>query len=149
MRMAVIAVIALTAAAAGFATAQATRPGFRMMKLPLDLPAVGNIDDVRQWRFGRIELIERRGTDDIRIRMRLASEQVVHVVGPREPLAALGRKCGWVQTETQTVAGRADYVERMVAFDADENGRIIAVMSLEPFNRSRARLRRVFGGLGR
>ena len=96
MRMAVIAVIALAAAAAGFATAQATRPGFRMMKLPLDLPAVGNIDDVRQWRFGRIELIERRGTDDIRIRMRLASEQVVHVVGPREPLAALGRKCGLI-----------------------------------------------------
>ena len=146
MRMGVIAVIVVAAAAAGFATAQATRPGLLMMKLPLELPAVGNVDSVRQWRFGRLELIERLGaTGDIRIRMRLANGQVVRVVGPSEQLAALGRACGWVRTETQTVAGRADYVERMIAFDADETGRIIAVISMEPFNRDRARLQRVFG----
>ena len=82
---------------------------------------------------------------DILIDVRLASGEVTRVVGPREPLANLGRSCGWVRTETKTVAGRADYVERMIALDVDENNRIIAVMSLEPFNRDRARLRRVLG----
>ncbi len=147
MRTAVIAAIALIAASAGFAAGQTTRSGLRMMRLPLDLPAVGNIDAVRQWRLARIEQIERRGdTDDIRIRIRLADGRVDWVVGPRAELAALGRACGWVRTESQTVAGRADYVERLVALDADQTGRVIAVISMEPFDRDRSRLRRALGG---
>ena len=144
MRTNVIAAVVVTAAAAGFAIGQSTGSGVRMMKLPLDLPAVGNVDSVKQWRLARIEQIERRGPDDIVIRFRFADGRVERVSGPHEQLAALARACGWVRTETQTVASRADYVERMVAIDADENGRIIAAMSLEPFNRDRARLRRVF-----
>ena len=133
----------IVAAAVGFAAGQSTESGLHRMKLPLELPAVGNIDAVKNWRFARVEQIERSTGPDIRLRLRLADGRTVQVVGPSEQLSALGRACGWVTTETQTVAGRSDYVERLIAFDADETGRIIAVISMEPFNRDRTRLRRV------
>ena len=147
MRIAVIAAIVVVAAAAGFALGQTTQPntGLQRMRLPLDLPAVGNIDAVRKWRIARIESIERSTGDDIRIQIRLANGQVERVVGPRQQLAALGRACGWVRDPNQTVAGRADYVERLIALDVDQTGRIIAVISMEPFNRNRRRLERAFG----
>ena len=116
------------------------------MKLPVPLPAVGNVEAVRKWRFARIERIDRNRTDaDMAITVRFADGTTRQVVGPRDPLAQLGQACGWLRVETQTVAGRADFVERMVALDVDENNRIIAIMSMEPFDRDRARLRRAFG----
>ena len=62
MRTNVVAAVVVTAAAAGFAIGQSTGSGVRMMKLPLDLPAVGNVDSVKQWRLARIEQIERFAT---------------------------------------------------------------------------------------
>ena len=151
MRITIVLIVAVIAAAAGFAVGQTTRradpSGVTLINLPLKLPAVGNLEAVDRWRFGRIELIERRGdTDDILIHVRTADEQVHRIVGPRDPLVALARACRWVDNEWRTVAGRRDYVERMVAFDVDVNGRLIAAISLEPINRSRSRLKRAFGG---
>jgi hypothetical protein len=147
MKTGVIAAVVLAAAAAGFAVGQTTGniAGIKPVKLPVPLPAVGNIDAVKKWRFGRVEQISRNSIDgDITIRVRIANGQTADIVGPRQALSSLARSCGWVATETQTVAGRSDYVERMIAFDVDDAGRFIAVMSMEPFNRDRARLRRAF-----
>ncbi len=145
-RMRVIVVIALAAAAAGFVVARTKDEGSGVIRLPLDLPVVGNVDAVRQWRFGRIESIERSPGEDIGIRIRLANQQVVNVVGPRAPLGDLARACGWIRADPHSIAGRAELVERMIAFDADESGRIIAVISMEPMDRSESRLRRALGG---
>ena len=147
MRISILLGIAALAAAAGFAAGQ-TRPssGHSMMQLPVELPAVGNTDAVKRWRLGRVQAIERRGdSDDIVIHLRTADGRVQRIIGPREPLAILGRRCGWVDADLRVVAGRAGYVERMVAFDVDANGRLIAAISLEPFNRDNNRLRRALG----
>ncbi len=149
MRITRVLGFALLTAAAGFAVGQ-TMPALdsspvTLATLPLKLPAVGNLEAVDKWRFGRVQRIERRsGSDDILIHIRTADEQVHRIVGPREPLTRLARACGWIDGDWRKVAGRRDYVERMIAFDVDDEGRLIAVISLEPFNRSRARLRRAF-----
>ena len=141
------AVLAATTLGGASGQARSQPGGITMIKPAMEFPAIGNIDAVKQWRVGRIERIERRtGTDDVAIDIRTADEQVHRVIGPREPLAFLVRRCGWVSSSTQTFASRSDYVERMVAFDVDSNGRIIAVMSLEPFARSTSRMRRAFCG---
>ncbi len=147
MRISILLGIAALAAAAGFAAGQ-TRPssGHTMMRLPVELPAVGNINAVQRWQLGRVQQIERRGnSDDIVIHLRTAGGRVHRIIGPREQLAILGRRCGWINTDFRVVAGRAGYVERMVAFDVDANGRLIAAISLEPFNRDNNRLRRALG----
>lgn len=147
MRTSLALGIVALAAAVGFAAGQ-TRPAsdHTMMRLPVELPAVGNIDAVQQWRLGRVQQIERWGdSDDIVIHLRTADGQVHRIIGPREPLAVLGRRCGWVDSDFRVVAGRAGYVERMVAFDVDADGRLIAAISLEPFDRDNNRLRRALG----
>ncbi len=148
MKISILLGIAVLAVGVGFAAGQSTRPsGHTMMRLPLELPAVGNVDAVRQWRFGRVQQVERRGgSDDIVISIRTADGRVHRIVGPREPLAVLGRRCGWIAGDINRIAGRAHYVERMVAFDADADNRVIAVISLEPFDRDRNRLLRALGG---
>jgi hypothetical protein len=115
----------------------------RLVKLPLDLPAVGNVDGVRQWRFGRLESVEQRGAGpDIVLNIRTADGSVHKIVAPGPPLAQLARRSNWLTAPDAARPGRATYVERMIAFDADENGRLIAMMSMEPINRARSRLRR-------
>ena len=127
-----------------------TRPqpgpdGITMMRAPFEFPAIGNIDAVRQWRLGRIERLERRaGMDDVLVDVRTPDGRVQQVIMPLEPVGILVRRCGWLSTPTQTFASRSDYVERMIAFDVDRDGRIIALMSLEPFGRNQSRLRRAF-----
>ncbi len=147
MRTSILLGIAVLAAAVGFAAGQ-SRPssGQTMIQLPVQLPAVGNVDAVRQWRLGRLQQIERRGgSEDIVIHLRTADGRVHRIIGPREPLATLGRRCRWIDSDFRVVAGRAGYVERMVAFDVDEDGRLIAAISLEPFDRNNNRLRRALG----
>ena len=130
-------------------TPPTTRPDqVRLMKLPVDLPAVGNIDAVQQWRLGRLEQVEQQsGSSDIRLSIRTANGETLRIVGPTEPLVGLARDSNWF-SEGKTSPGKSDYVERMIAFDVDQNGRLIAMMSLEPVERSHARLRRsICGGL--
>ena len=113
-------------------------PGF-------DFPAVGNVDLVREWRLGRIDRAEiRSGDPDATIRIRDAYGRNWDIVGPRGPLQELARASNWMDPDKQ-FPGSADYVERMVAFDVDESGRLIAMVSLETVHRHRANLRRALG----
>ncbi len=133
---------------AGYALGHSTRDDYPVtwMQLPLKFPAVGNIEGVRQWRFGRVETIERHGdSDDIVITLR-TERGSVRLTGPREPLRRLAATCGWVSGDMRHIAGRRDYVERMIAFDVDADGRLIAALSLEPINRSDSRLERAYRG---
>lgn len=114
----------------------------RMIELPLELPAVGNLDAVKQWHFGRIQGADLTDSPDVVLHIRIEGGRVVDIVAPRAPLSQLARRSDWVATETKSVVGGADYVERMIAFDADANDRLIAMMSLEPLNRDRQRLLR-------
>ena len=144
--MAVLATVVLGRASAQTTTQPARGPGgITMIQPPMEFPAIGNIDAVREWKLGRVDRLERRsGTDDVLVDIRTADDQVHQVIAPREPVAFLLRQCGWLSTPTQTFASQSDYVERMIAFDVDADGRLIAIMSLEPFGRNQARMRRAF-----
>ncbi len=117
-----------------------------LVQLPLGLPAVGNLDAVRQWRFGRIQSTELAGdSPDVRIEIRILNGSVIRVVGPRRELVELARRTNWLNRHKSRPT-RQDYVERMIAFDVDSQQRLIAMMSLEPMDRDRNRLRRALGG---
>ncbi len=144
-----IAVVALAATVViGTVSArQATRPGspVTLFALPLKLPAVGNLGAVREWHFGRLQSVEQAGASpDIHLDIRTPDGAVHRIVGPRVHLAELARASGWV-TSDRVRPVRQDYVERMIAFDADRQQRLIAMISLEPMNRDRNRLRRALG----
>ena len=113
-----------------------------LVKLPLDLPAVGNIDRVKQWRYGRIESVETTAGVNIILRIRTMEDGVLRIVGPGPQLAELAWQSHWISTSAKAKPGRSDYVERMIAFDVDPSGRLIAMMSMEPLPRDRKRLRR-------
>ena len=132
--------------AIGPAAAQRTRPDnpVKVMKLPLELPAVGNFDAVRLWRFGRLQEVEQKAGPDLILSIRTGDGRVQRIVGPAAELAELARQSNWLTT-TKSQPGRSDYVERMIAFDVDRNGRLIAMISLEPQKRDRKRLRRAIG----
>ena len=117
-----------------------------LVQLPLRLPAVGNLDAVRQWRFGRIQSTELAGdSPDVRIEIRTLNGSVIRLVGPRRELVELARRTNWVN-RSKSRPTRQDYIERMIAFDVDSQQRLIAMMSLEPMDRDRNRLRRALGG---
>jgi hypothetical protein len=129
------------------AQSQSTSPAdLRRIRLPLELPAIGNIDAVRNWRFGRIESVVQVGaSDDVTIKIRIESGEVLETIGPRV-LSDLARASNWVSAaDSKDQITRPDYVERMVAFDVDEDRRIIAMVSMEPMDRDRQRLRRGLG----
>ena len=117
----------------------------RLIELPMKFPAVGNIDAVKTWRFGRIQQATRAGNNpDITIDIRLANNSVVTVIGPAAQLRELARQSEWLDPVKQR-PGSADYVERQSAVDGDAQGRIIARASLEPTRRDHNRLRRASG----
>ena len=118
--------------------------------LPMELPAVGNIDDVGQWRIGRVEEIEFSAGTDIRVRIRMRSGGTVRVVMPGSAFEDMAYASDWRDNQfndsfagRRTPVGSKDYVERLVAFDVDRDGRVIAMVSMEPMDRNNNRLRRV------
>lgn len=141
-----IFVLSLALAVIGaFAYAQATQPEtVRRMALPLEFPVVGNSHAVKQWRFGRLERVEDiANTPNVTLFIRTLDGTVLQITGPAAPLDDLARQSDWLTSPDRQSVGRTDYIERMIAFDVDSNGTLIAAASLEPINRSRARLRRV------
>ncbi len=117
-----------------------------LVQLPLRLPAVGNLDAVRQWRFGRIQSTELAGdSPDVRIEIRTLNGSVIRLVGPRRELVEPARRTNWLNRHKSRPT-RQHYIERMIAFDVDSQQRLIAMMSLEPMDRDRNRLRRALGG---
>ncbi len=118
----------------------------RAVRLDLDFPAVGNVDGVRQWRFGRVERVDAIANDpDIWVTFRTGDGNSIRVRSPAAPLDDLARQSNWLTSPDKSMPGRSDYVERMVAFDVDNDGRLIAVASLEPTSRNRNRLRSALG----
>jgi hypothetical protein len=146
MKLFPVLVVAALAFAGGLAAAQSDRPDpvVKLIDLPLKLPAVGNIGAVRQWRFGRLQSVETRGASgDFVLNIRTGDGSVLRMAGPGPQLNELARQSEWIRFGT--TAGRAEYTERMIAFDVDENQRLIAMMSLEPLFRDPNRLRRALG----
>ncbi len=139
------AVLVLLAAISATLAAGQSSP-VTLVQLPRKLPAVGNLDAVRQWRFGRIQSTELAGDHpDVRIEIRTLNGSVIRVVGPRRELVELARRTNWL-SRSKSRPTRQDYVERMIAFDVDSQQRLIAMMSLEPMDRDKNRLRRALGG---
>jgi hypothetical protein len=149
MKLTAVLVAMALAFTAGFAVAQNVRPQptVQLVNLPptLKLPAVGNIGAVRQWKFGRLQSVETRGaTGDVVLTVRTGDGTVIRIVGPRQELRELALASEFVRFASNAPI-RAEYAERMVAYDVDENGRLIAVISLEPVFRDPNRLRRALG----
>ncbi len=139
------AVLILLAAISATLAAGQSSP-VTLVQLPLKLPAVGNLDAVRQWHFGRIQSTELVGDNpDVRIDIRTLNGSVIRVVGPRRELAELARRTNWL-SPSKARPTRQDYVERMIAFDVDSQQRLIAMMSLEPMDRNKNRLKRALAG---
>lgn len=147
----VIIAIAITAWSVRPTTGQTTRPAgptpvVQQVQLPLTLPAIGNVEAVRQWHFGRIERVERDPqSSDMFLTIRIADGRTHRLAVPGDPLVQLARQCGWLDTPQQGFTSSSDAAERMIAFDADSNSRIIALMSLEPIGRDKSKMRRAFG----
>jgi hypothetical protein len=143
-----VVLLSLASAALGaLAAHQATQPEtVHRTTLPLQFPVVGNVDAVKQWRFGRLERVDDiAGEPNVMLFIRIADGTVLQMRGPSAPLDDLARQSDWLTSPGRQSPGRTDYVERMVAFDVDANGVLIAAASLEPINRNRSRLRRVLG----
>lgn len=148
MKRSPVLIVGVLIAAAGLAATQQTsqqQGPVTWIELPLKFPAVGNIDAVRQWRFGRLQEAEQTAGTDIRLGIRIADGSVLRIVGPGPQLAQLAWQSNWVRTATKSFPGRRDFAERMIAFDVDESGRLIAMASLETVNRDPNRLRRAIG----
>jgi hypothetical protein len=142
-----VLVVAALAFAAGVGAGQTSGPvsPVTMVDLPLQLPAVGNLDAVRQWRFGRIQSVERMGAGgDIVLSIRTKDGTVLRMGGPGPALVQLAQESEWIRFGKATPS-RTEYVERMIAFDVDANQRLIAMISLEPVFRDQNRLRRALG----
>jgi len=129
-------------AASNFGQSERPSPDeIKRVKLPLELLAIGDMEAAKNWRFGRIESVVQEGPGDVIIKMRLEDGRVIETVGSRR-LSDLARASNWVPNANKSQLSRADYVERMVAFDLDQNNRIIAMISMEPIDRDRSRLQR-------
>ena len=147
-------IVALTAVAIvwEFAPGQQQEPpppppgAVQLVDMPLKIPAVGNLAAVKTWRYGRLESVEQRsGEDDLLLNIRVADETVLRVVAPRQPLRHLAWKSDWIKHKDADTVPRKAYVERMIVFDVDETGRLIAMASMETINRNERRMARAFG----
>jgi hypothetical protein len=147
MKLSYVLIVAVLAFTAGICAGQASRPQspVSLVDLPLKLPAVGNLGAVRQWRFGRLQSVERIGAQgDVVLNIRTKDGTVLRMAGPGPELVELARDSQWIQFGKATPS-RTEYVERMIAFDVDQDQRLIAMISLEPVFRDRNRLRRALG----
>ncbi len=147
MKLSYVLIVAALAFAAGISAGQTSRPGspVTLVDLPLKLPAVGNLGAVRQWRFGRLQSVERIGAQgDLVLSIRTGDGTVLRMAGPGPALVELARDSDWIRFGKATPS-RTEYVERMIAFDVDQQQRLIAMISLEPVYRDRNRLRRALG----
>ncbi|MFG0283372.1 MAG: hypothetical protein ACF8R7_03025 [Phycisphaerales bacterium JB039] len=133
------------AVTAGYTQQQQQQPAqaaVKMVKLPVELPSVGDVDRAARWQFGRIDQITARGADELTIRVRTEAAQDIDLTISRAPFVALAQASGWISENPQNVTGRSEYAERLLAFGLDDGGRVVAAISMEPFDRNRARLRR-------
>ncbi|MCP3902362.1 MAG: hypothetical protein GY715_01905 [Planctomycetes bacterium] len=107
------------------------------------LPAVGNVDAVKTWKYGRIERMSRMGENDAILDIRFAEGGTRRVLCPHGPFVELARVSNWFQSGQAGPSGR-DFVERMVALDFDADDRVVALVSLEPLPRNARRIADTF-----
>ncbi len=149
MKCSLVVVAVVVGGVIGFTAAQTSRPSspdasIVWMQIPLKFPVVGNIDAVKQWKFGRLQEVDQTAGSDIILGIR-TNLGYIRVIGPGPQLSDLAFKSNWVRSPARAFPGRSDYAERMIAFDYDANHRLIALASLEPLPRDRNRLRRAIG----
>ena len=83
------------------------------------------------------------GNDDVALTIRTAKGPVQRVICPKLPFHALAQVSSWM-SDTESSVSAKQYTERMVAFAADETGRVIAMVSLEPLPRDGKRIARAY-----
>jgi len=146
--LALLACATVGAVVVATARAQETRPEtpppaatVQDIEFCAELPAIGNVDLVKKWRFGRIHRLAAQG-NEILLDLRCEEGVIVSAICPRGPFAELAQASRWMDNRSNPFPGIRDYVERQVAFDIDETGRIIALASLEPIPREGRRIAR-------
>ena len=120
-----------------------TGPG-KWVELSFKLPAIGNVEEVSQWTYGRLTNLTYIGDNDVALTIRTAEGPVQRVVCPKLPLHALARVSSWMRASETSISAK-QYTERMVAFTADETGRVIAMVSLEPLPRDGKKIAKAYG----
>ena len=118
-------------------------PG-KWVELSFTLPAIGNVDQVSEWTYGRLVNLTYIGANDVSLEIRTAEGPVQRVICPKLPFHALAQVSSWMGA-TETSISAKEYTERMVAFTADETGRVVAMVSLEPLPRDGKKIARAYG----
>ena len=119
-----------------------TGPG-KWVELSFTLPAIGNVDQVSEWRYGRLVNLTYIGENDVSLEIRTAKGSVQRVICPKLPFHALAQVSSWMRASDTSLSAK-EYTERMVAFTADETGRVIAMVSLEPLPRNGKKIARAY-----
>ncbi len=120
-------------------------PAGSWVELTFKLPAIGKVDLVKEWTFGRIASLTRLGQDEFILEIRLADGRERRMICPSRPFVDLARVSNWMAGSGSSLSQK-HYIERMVAFDADRSDRIIALVSLEPLPRNERKIARAVGG---
>ncbi len=145
MTFAFLAGIAAVTLAQDITPTQGNQEGpVKWVDITATLPAVGNIEAVEKWHYGRLENLTRLGTGDVMLEIRNKEGNTARVICPFDPFVTLAQVSLWYEGPKQ-LPGRRDYIERMVAFSADADGRVIGLVSLEPLPRNGRRIARAFG----
>ncbi len=118
-------------------------PG-KWVELSFRLPAIGNVEEVSKWTYGRLVNLSYEGENDVSLEIRTAKGPVQRVICPKLPFHALAQVSSWMRAGETSISAK-EYTERMVAFTADERGRVIAMVSLEPLPRDGKRIAKAYG----
>ncbi len=117
-------------------------PG-KWVELSFRLPAIGNVEEVSKWTYGRLVNLTYIGENDVSLEIRTAKGPVQRVICPKLPFHALAQVSSWMRASETSISAK-EYTERMVAFTADETDRVIAMVSLEPLPRNGKRIARAY-----
>ena len=118
----------------------------KWVKLSLRLPTIGNVEEVSNWKYGRLVNLTYIGDNDVALTIRTAKGSVQSVICPKLPFHALAQVSSWMRPSdtSDTSVSANEYTERMVAFTADETGSVIAMVSLEPLPRNGKKIAKVY-----
>ncbi len=124
-----------------------TGPG-KWVELSFSLPAIGNVEEVSKWTYGRLVNLTYIGENDVSLEIRTAKGPIQRVICPKLPFHALAQVSSWMRASDTSLSAK-EYTERMVAFTANERGRVIAMVSLEPLPRDGKKIARAYGARSR
>ncbi len=137
-----VALVVTTAQLLAAARQDDKGPG-KWVELSFTLPAIGNVDQVSEWTYGRLVNLTYIGENDVSLEIRTAKGPVQRVICPKLPFHALAQVSSWMRASETSISAK-EYTERMVAFTADETGRVIAMVSLEPLPRDGKKIAKAY-----